>query len=79
VPVENGCTSARSRGDERDREVLEAGVASRGAVITGRRTYEDSVALVEQRRADGSGAHAGFRVDAPDPRRRTGVGCLHLD
>jgi dihydrofolate reductase len=30
-------------GAERDREVLEAGVASSGAVITGRRTYDDSV------------------------------------
>jgi dihydrofolate reductase len=30
-------------GGEPDREVLEAGVASSGAVITGRRTYEDSV------------------------------------
>lgn len=30
-------------GGERDREVMEAGLASIGAVITGRRTYEDSL------------------------------------
>ena len=30
-------------GDDRDREVLEGGVAGTGAVITGRRNYDDSI------------------------------------
>jgi dihydrofolate reductase len=30
-------------GDDRDREVLESGIASIGAVVAGRRTYDDSV------------------------------------
>src|SRR5215203_5563143 len=60
-------------GDERDREVLARGVQGSGAIIAGRRTYDDSVPI-----SGAGGPHPPIRVfvvthEAPDAVPKGGV------